>query len=131
VSITSINDPDVAVEQESAYRDVVRAAGSGDRLVQAFTDEHEHSALSAPEVGAALDALMRWIETGAKPTPQSFGAACEQLRGRERTPDVLQSYRCQSRGECRASLDAPCSYHPEFTPKPLNTRFYPRENTAP
>jgi hypothetical protein len=106
VSITSINDPDVAVEQESAYRDVVRAAGSGDRLVQAFTDEHEHSALNALEVGAALDELMRWIETGAKPTPQSIAATCEELR---------------------ASLDAPCRYHPEFTPKPLNTRFYPRE----
>jgi hypothetical protein len=106
VSITSINDPDVAVEQESAYRDVVRAAGSGDRLVQAFTDEHEHSALNALEVGAALDELMRWIETGAKPTPRSIAATCEELR---------------------ASLDAPCRYHPEFTPKPLNTRFYPRE----
>jgi hypothetical protein len=30
----------------------------------------------------------------------------------------------------RASLDAPCTYHPEFTPKPLNTRFYPREITV-
>jgi hypothetical protein len=38
VTIHSINDPEVVVEQESAYRDVVRAAGSGDRLVQAFTD---------------------------------------------------------------------------------------------
>ena len=91
VTIHSINDPDVLVEEESAYRDVVRAAGSGNRLVQAFTDEHEHSALNALEVGAALDELMRWIETGAKPTPQSIAAACEQLR---------------------ASLDAPCSYHP-------------------
>jgi hypothetical protein len=109
VTIHSINDPDVVVEEESAYRDVVRAAGSDNRLVQAFTDEHEHSALSALEVGAALDELMRWIETGAKPTPQSIAAACEQLR---------------------ASLDAPCSYHPEFTPKPLNTRFYPRWNAV-
>jgi hypothetical protein len=106
VTIHSINDPVAVVEQESTFRDVVRAAGSGDRLVQAFTDEHAHVRLSAPEVGAALDALMRWIETGAKPTPQSIAAACEQLR---------------------TSLDAPCTYHPEFTPKPLNTRFYPRE----
>jgi hypothetical protein len=109
VTIHSINDPAAVVEQESAYRDVVTAAGSGDRLVQAFTDEHTHGGLSAPEVGAALDALMRWIETGAKPTPQSIAATCEELR---------------------ASLDAPCTYHPEFTPKPLNTRFYPREVTV-
>jgi hypothetical protein len=91
VTIHSINDPAAVVEQESTFRDVVRAAGSGDRLVQAFTDEHAHVGLSAPEVGAALDALMRWIETGAKPTPQSIATACEELR---------------------ASLDAPCTYHP-------------------
>jgi hypothetical protein len=109
VSIHSINDPVIEVEVESAYRDLVKAAGSGDRLVQAFTDEHAHGGESAPEFGAALDALMRWIETGAKPTPQSIAAACEQLR---------------------TSLDAPCTYHPEFTPKPLNTRYYPRGVTV-
>jgi hypothetical protein len=26
-----------------------------------------------------------------------------------------------------ASLNGPCRYHPEFTPMPLNTRFYPRD----
>jgi hypothetical protein len=109
VTIHSINDPDVLVEEESAYRDVVRAAGSGNRLVQAFTDEHAHGGQSAPEFAAALDALMRWIEIGAKPTPQSIAAAYDELR---------------------ASLDGPCRYHPEFTPKPLNTRFYPREITV-
>ena len=106
VSIHSINDPQVVVEVQSAYRDVVKAAGSGERLVQAFTDERAHTGQSAPELAAALDALMQWIEKGAKPTPQSFAAGCEELR---------------------ASLDGPCRYHPEFTPKPFNTRFYPRE----
>jgi hypothetical protein len=48
---------------------------------------------------------MHWIETGAKPTPQSIASACEELR---------------------ASLSGLCRHHPEFTPKPLNTRFYPR-----
>jgi pimeloyl-ACP methyl ester carboxylesterase len=109
VSIHSINDPVVEVEVESAYRDLVKTAGSGERLVQAFTDEHAHVGQSAPEVTAALDALMQWIETGAKPTPQSITAAFEELR---------------------ASLNGPCRYHPEFTPKPLNTRFYPREITV-
>jgi hypothetical protein len=106
VTIHGIGDPDVVVEEESAYRDAVRAAGSGDRLVQAFIDAHVHGGLSAPELPAARDALMRWIETGTKPTPQSIAAACEELR---------------------ASLNGPCRYDPEFTPKPLNTRFYPLE----
>jgi len=109
VTIHGIGDPDVVVEEESAYRDAVRAAGSGDRLVQAFIDAHVHVGLSEPELTAARDALMRWIETGAKPTPQSIAAACEELR---------------------ANLNGPCRYLPEFTPKPLNTRHYPRETAV-
>jgi hypothetical protein len=109
VSIHSINDPQVVVEAQSAYRDAVKAAGSGDRLVQAFTDERAHTGQSASEIAAAIDALMRWIEAGTKPTPQSIAAGCDALR---------------------ASLDGPCRYHPEFTPKPFNTRFYPREAAA-
>jgi hypothetical protein len=106
VSIHSINDPQVVVEVQSAYRAAVDRAGSGERLVQAFTDENEHSAQSAPELAAALDALMRWIEKGDKPTPQSIAAGCERKR---------------------AALDGRCSYHPEFSPKPYSTRYYSRE----
>jgi hypothetical protein len=43
------------------------------------------------------------------PNRQSIAAACEELR---------------------ASLNGPCRFHPEFNPKPLNTRFYPREITV-
>jgi hypothetical protein len=106
VSIHSINDPQVVVEGQSAYRDTVKAAGSADRLVQAFTDERAHTGQSPPELAAGLDALMRWIEKGEKPTAQSIAAGCEQLR---------------------ASLDGPCRYHPEYAPKPYATRYYTRE----
>jgi hypothetical protein len=106
VSIHSINDPQVVVEAQSAYLDAVKAAGSTDRLVQAFTDERAHTGQSAPELAAGLDALMQWIEKGTKPTAQSIAAGCEQLR---------------------ASLDGPCRYHPEYTSKPYATRYYTRE----
>ena len=102
ISIHSINDPQVVVEVQSAYRDAVDAAGNRDRLVQAFTDENLHTGQSAPEIAAALDSVMKWVEQGIKPTPQTIAASCKQLR---------------------ASLDGPCRYHPEFTPKPYNTRY--------
>jgi GNAT superfamily N-acetyltransferase len=105
VSIHSINDPQVVVEVQSAYRDAVARAGAGDRLVQSFTDENEHTGQSAPELAAALDALMQWIEKGAKPTPQTIAAACERWR---------------------ATFEGPCRYHPDFSPKPYGTRFYAR-----
>jgi hypothetical protein len=106
VSIHSINDPQVVVEAQSAYLDTVKAAGSTDRPAQAFTDERGHTAQSAPELAAGLDALMQWIDKGAKPTPQSIAAGCERLR---------------------ASLDGPCRYRPDYRPQPYATRYYTRE----
>jgi hypothetical protein len=102
LSIHSINDPQVVVEVQTAYRDTVNAAGHGDRLVQAYTDENEHTGQSAPELAASLDALMQWVEKGVKPTPQTIAAACERLR---------------------ATIDGPCRYRPEFTPNPYSTRY--------
>jgi hypothetical protein len=104
VSIHSINDPQVVVEVQSAYRAAVERAGSGERLVQAFTDESLHTGQSAAELAAALDALMQWVEKGVRPTPQSIAAGCE-----------------------RGALEGRCSYHPEFSPKPYGTRYYSRE----
>lgn len=106
VSIHSINDPQVVVEAQSAYLDVVKAAGSADRLVQAFTDERGHTAQSAPELAAALDALMQWIDNGVKPTAQLIAGGCEKMR---------------------AGLEGPCRYHPEYQPRPYATRYYTRE----
>ncbi len=106
VSIHSINDPQVPVEAQSAYHDTVAAAGSSDKLVQAYTDERAHTGQSPPELAAALDAVVQWVEKGTKPTAQSIAAACEQFR---------------------ATFEGPCNWHPEFTPKPYGTIFYPRE----
>lgn len=96
MAIHSINDPQVSVEAEGAYRDLAKATGSAGHLAQAYTDEPEHTAQSGPEIMGALGELMRWIETGAKPSPQSVAAACEKLR---------------------PSVAGPCRYHPEFEPK--------------
>jgi len=102
ISVHSINDPQVAVEVQSAFRGYVEAAGNGDRLVQVFTDENAHSGQSASEVSAAYDALMQWIDKGIKPTPQAIAARC---------------------GELGTTFEGPCRYQPTFTPKPYNTRY--------
>jgi hypothetical protein len=102
ISIHSINDPQVAVEVQTVYRGAVNAAGNGERLVQAYTDERAHTQQSGPELAASIDALMQWIEQGTKPSPQSIAAGCQRLR---------------------VTLDGPCSYHPEFVPKAYETRY--------
>jgi hypothetical protein len=106
VSIHAMRDPQVAVESQSAYRSVVHGAGNGDRLVQAYVDDDQHGGYSAPELAAAIGAVMQWAEKGAKPTPQSILAACEQLR---------------------ATYDGACRYRPGFEPKAYSTRYYTRE----
>jgi len=102
ISIHSINDPQVAVEVQSHYRDAVHAAGNGERLIQAYTDERAHTAQSGPELAASLEALMQWIEQGAKPSPQTIAALCQRLR---------------------TTLDGACRYQPAFVPKAYDTRY--------
>jgi pimeloyl-ACP methyl ester carboxylesterase len=102
LSIHSFNDPQVAVEMQHEYRTRVLAAGNGERLVQAYTDETAHAAQSDPEIAAALDRLVNWIEKGEKPTPQSIADSCEKLR---------------------AGLGGPCRYHAGYEPKPYSARF--------
>ncbi|MDB5872140.1 MAG: hypothetical protein JWQ07_1582 [Ramlibacter sp.] len=76
LTLHAIDDPTAFVELESAYREVVRNAGNGERLVQVFTDEHDHSYLSDPEYPAAFTALLDWIDNGRKPTPQKLLDLC-------------------------------------------------------
>jgi alpha-beta hydrolase superfamily lysophospholipase len=102
ISIHSMNDPQVAVEVQTAYRNAVNAAGNGERLVQAYTDERGHTQQSKPELAASLDALMQWIEQGTKPSPQSIASTCQRLR---------------------VDIDGPCRWHPEFMPKAYETRY--------
>ena len=109
VSLHSINDPRVAVESQSFYRDAVAAAGNAERLVQAYTDEPQHTGQSAPELAAAIGLLTEWVEKKQKPTPEAIAARCQQLS---------------------ATLTGPCRFHPEFVPKAYSTRYYPRQTAA-
>jgi alpha-beta hydrolase superfamily lysophospholipase len=105
LTMHAIDDPTVFVEQDAHYRAVVEAAGSGDRLVQSWTHESEHSYLSSPEYAAMLEALMDWIDKAEKPTVAKLMALCDRF-SRE--------------------YDGGCHYAPEFRPKPLDSRQYPR-----
>jgi len=102
LSIHSINDPQVAVEVQTPYRELVHAAGRGDRLVQAYTDENAHAGQSSAELAASFDSLMQWVEKGVKPTPQSIADRCEQLV---------------------KEFEGPCRYRPAYESKAYATRY--------
>ena len=86
IAIHGKYDPVAFVSNQAAYRDRVATAGRSDLLVQTFTNEAEHSALSAPEYVAVFDALMEWIEQGRKPDARSVNHLCERARSRYNQP---------------------------------------------
>jgi hypothetical protein len=105
LTMHAIDDPVVFVEQDSVYRATLEAGGSGDRLVQTWTREAEHSYLGTPQYAALLEALMRWIDTGEKPSAKSVAALCEKHARR---------------------YEGGCHFDVDYRPRPLEARQYPR-----
>jgi hypothetical protein len=110
LTMHAIDDPTVFVEAETVFRDTVSAAGASALLVQSFTDEHEHSKLATPQYVALLRAMMDWVERGARPTPTSLAARCEQAK---------------------AAYGEACHFVPAYVPGPFHARTYPRTKPQP
>ncbi|MBF0665141.1 MAG: hypothetical protein IR159_06305, partial [Brevundimonas sp.] len=72
-------DPTVSYQSEAIYAAIVRAAGRSHLLVQAATDEDQHSKLAEGGYMTALAALEQWISDGRRPDPAGFQAACQRL----------------------------------------------------
>ncbi|WP_051570916.1 alpha/beta hydrolase [Cryptosporangium arvum] len=68
LTLHAIGDPQVFVENESAYR--------APRLVRTFTTGTEHGGTSADEAVASITALDAWVRTGRAPTPHTIAASC-------------------------------------------------------
>ena len=85
--------------------DTVAEAGRAGLLVQSFTDEHDHSKLATPEYAAVFRLMMKWLRGGQKPSPAALAAEC---------------------GNAQKVYGEACHFDPEFRPRPLSTRVYPR-----
>jgi hypothetical protein len=105
LNLHAAHDPTAFVELEDDFRRTMQAAGRGDGLVQVYTDDHQHSYLSDPVYPAAIDALLRWADGGAKPTPASVAQACQAAQAR---------------------FGPGCRVLTNFQPPPLETRVVPR-----
>ncbi|MET1076327.1 MAG: hypothetical protein ABWY11_27035, partial [Umezawaea sp.] len=102
LTVHAIDDPTAFVEHESAYR---ASLAWHQNLVQTFTTEAEHSALSDSEYASAIQALATWERTGRKPTPSSIAATCPANNTRYGTG---------------------CYFAPTYTPAPYASRVNPR-----
>ncbi|MFE9768063.1 hypothetical protein ACFYPC_26685 [Streptomyces sp. NPDC005808] len=76
LTMHAIDDPTAFIEHEAAYRASREGAHRESNLVQTFTGESEHSALSDSEYANSIAALAGWVRTGRRPTPQSVASSC-------------------------------------------------------
>ena len=106
LTLHAIHDPTAFVELESAYRETLEAAGQGERLVQTFSEESEHSYLGDAQYPALFAALLDWIDQGVKPTPESVAARCKAFE---------------------ASYGPTCPIRPGYRSPPLARRVTPRQ----
>lgn len=76
VTLHALHDPTVFYAAEAVYAETVASAGRAHLLVQAATDEDEHSKLEDAGYLTVLAALERWIDTGERPDPNRFQQDC-------------------------------------------------------
>jgi len=105
ISAHGTGDATVFVEGQDTLRQRMVAAGNGARLVQAYVNSSEHSYWGDAMYPPLFEALLRWVEAGEKPTPQSIAARCEAMR---------------------AASPRDCLYLVDYTPRPLASRIAPR-----
>jgi hypothetical protein len=105
ISAHGIGDSTVFVEGQDTLRQRMVAAGHGSRLVQAFVNSSEHSYWGDAMYPPLFEALLRWVEAGEKPSPQSIADRCVALR---------------------PASPKDCLYRTDYTPRPLASRIAPR-----
>ena len=105
LTMHAIDDPTAFVEHEAAYRATLQGTGRGGNLVQTFTKETEHSALSDSEYANSIAALDTWVRHGRKPTARSIAASCAAFDRK---------------------YGSGCFYDPAFHPAPYASRIRPR-----
>ena len=106
LTVKGVDDPTAFVELDAAFKATMAQGGSAARLVQTFTQHNTHSYLSDPTYPTLLAALLRWVDTGDKPTPEGIARQCAGME----TP-----------------FGKGCAFLPGFVPAPLASRMAERE----
>jgi hypothetical protein len=79
VTVHARHDPTVSYDADAAYAATVAAAGRSHLLLQALTDEQDHSRLQDATYATALRVLEQWRDTGTRPDPAAFGETCGRV----------------------------------------------------
>ena len=79
VTIHARHDPTVTYLADALYAETVARAGRSNLLVQALTDEDQHSKMQDGGYLTALTALENWLDTGIRSDPARFQQQCLTL----------------------------------------------------
>ncbi len=80
VTMHTIGDGLVIVENEHEYREEFGEEGDRGKLFQIFTNAGGHCQFSKSELAAAFEALVNWVENQQRPTKEGVIAACAQFQ---------------------------------------------------
>lgn len=106
LTLHTIGDGLVIVENENAYRRTVDEADHEHLLQQNYTNASGHCQFSNSEVLASFQALVGWVESGHKPTREDISNLCKTNT---------------------ALFGDTCNLNLDFHPKAFRTRVAPRE----
>lgn len=106
LTLHTIGDGLVIVENENAYRRTVDEADHEHLLQQNYTNASGHCQFSNSEVLASFQALVGWVESGHKPTREDIANLCKTNT---------------------ALFGDTCNLNLDFHPKAFRTRVAPRE----
>lgn len=106
LTVKGVDDPTAFVELDAQFKVTMEQGGSSARLVQTFTQHNTHSYLSDPTYPTLMNALLRWVDEGAKPTPEGIARDCAAQEAR------------YGKG---------CAFLPAYAPAPLASRVYDRQ----
>jgi hypothetical protein len=79
VTVHARHDPTVSYQAEADYKATVEAAGRGHLLLQALTDESDHSRLQDATYASALQVLEQWLDSGKRPAVTAFADTCGRV----------------------------------------------------
>ncbi|WP_291517039.1 hypothetical protein [Acidovorax sp.] len=106
LTVKGVDDPTAFVELDAQFKVTMEQGGSSARLVQTFTQHSTHSYLSDPTYPTLMNALLRWVDEGAKPTPEGIARDCAAQEAR------------YGKG---------CAFLLAYAPAPLASRVYDRQ----
>ena len=80
LTMHTIGDGLVIVENENAYRETLQEAGTRSLLFQTYINANGHCQFTSSEALTAFDTLLNWVQAGKRPHKKEVVNRCEEIQ---------------------------------------------------